>query len=152
MGVCLAEDEYTRARYLSHPRWEATLSDGTVALMDDDRPGEAESSAWMRLKAHCEANNLAVTRLVIRFRSHAEAPLPDNAPGYFFRRNLIGWIDGVTHSHFLLGYLGEDGIVHIQRWKVPELILRDQEQRDPADERSVGPSLIFSTMNNAMMA
>jgi hypothetical protein len=144
MGVCLAEDDYTRSRYYTHPRWVALLSDGTTALADDDRPGEAEASAWQRLRAHCLGRGVWVVGLSLQFRSHVERPVPDGARGYFLRTNLIGWLaDNVTRGYYLVGHLTDAGVA-VQRWCVPELLPGDTEVRDPADERLVGPSLIPS--------
>jgi hypothetical protein len=142
VGFRLTEDDEGRARYYTHARWEAVLSDGTTAV-GDDGPGEAAPSAWMRLRDHCAAAGVFVVELRVRFRSHGERPVPAGAAGYFFRTCLVGWLDGVTQGYFLVGHqAAPGGPVRVQKWSVPELLPYGAEDRDPADEKGVGPSLI----------
>lgn len=111
--------------------WIADLDNGEQILQDDERPGIEERSAWKRLREYCRRNNRKITKFWIRFRSHIETPVPDNAHGYYFRHGSVGmvglqgnWRDGTTEalSFFLMGYVSrEDGQLHVQFWKVPEL-------------------------------
>lgn len=132
--VCLAEDDFT-AELQSDRRqalWQARLSDGTVATMDDGRPGASPHSAWVRLGEHCRASGLAVESLWLKFRSNAARRIvPDGADGYFFCKSALGMLNSKdTFSFFLVGYLRDSKLV-VQRWQVPELILVDVEERDP---------------------
>ena len=62
-----------------------------------------------------------------QFRSHREH-LPSNADGYFFCKSAIGsW--NMTWEYFLGGVVQND-IVHVTRWKVPELVVEAEEERD----------------------
>jgi hypothetical protein len=142
MNVCLAEDDYTRSRFFTHPRWKATLSDGSAVIADDDRPELAEPSAWLRLGEYLRANGLGVVDLEISFRSHVEKPVPAGAAGYFFRTGLVGWFGGASEGFFLVGHLNEQGMVVAQRWSTPALLHQETEERDPADAEKVGPSLL----------
>jgi hypothetical protein len=133
MSVCLTEDDFTRAQAdAGLARWEALLSDGMTVLQDDGRPG-VERSAWLRLKAHVHTHNLNIDRLSLRFRGRVENMLPDYAQGYYFSHNPIAvWGLENTLYFYLVGFL-TDGLVRLERWKVPELILTGREDRPAQD-------------------
>lgn len=122
--------------------WRAELSDGTVATMDDGRPGCEPRSAWLRLAAHCEDRGLSVVKLWLEFRSNAARDiLPERADGYFFSKCVLGMFNAAdTLSFYLVGSLHQGKLV-VQRWKVPELLLLDVEERDAGYS---GPCLIRS--------
>lgn len=143
MGVCLAEDDFARSGYLTDARWIANLSDGTTCYQDDGRPGEAEPSAWARLREHCRDKGVWVVGLSIQFRSNVVAAAPSGAFSYFFRKNVVGWLNGRTDHNYLTGHQdAPGGPVTVVRWATPALVPRDVETRDPADPLGVGDSLI----------
>jgi hypothetical protein len=140
--VCLAEDDFTQEQSLRHRQaeWRAQLSDGTVVIMDDNRPGVQPASAWLRLARHVQEHNLAICRLWLQFRTHVEQDiLPANAEGYYFCKSALGFLTLKDTLHFfLVGYL-TNGKIMVQKWCVPELLLLSVETRDP---ELAGPCLI----------
>lgn len=128
------EDDFTR--FLEDDRrtalWRARLSDGRVIVQDDGRPGMEPASAWLRLKSHLqEHSGLSLLSLWIQFRSHHKKNiLPENASGYFFCKSEIGfWGSGSSQSFYLLGAL-QNGVLTVQKWSVPELILVETKVRE----------------------
>lgn len=136
------EDDFTRQQWLYLPRWIARLSNGETIIQDDYRPGVEPHSAWLRLMGYAHTQKINVVELYIQFRSHIEKPLPVNAAGYYFSKSMIGYPGAKTGMHFyLIGYL-QDGLVHIQSWKVPELTQIEAFTREP----TAGPNLIVNQM------
>ena len=125
--VCRVADGYVLDRW----HWEVRLNNGEVVYQDDYRPG-LEPMAWRRLKAYCQSRRLFITRLILRFRSHVETPLPDNQMGYLFMHSSLGIAgitprsrDGITGTlgFCLVGYIDRaDGKLRVHCWKVPELL------------------------------
>lgn len=135
-------DEWLEEKHLSQAHWRVRLSNGEVVLQDDERPGVQPASAWQRLAEYVSSQRLTIEALWLVFRSNVVRPLPEHAGGYFFRNSSFGsMVGGQTASFFLIGYL-HDGILRVQKWKVPELLIAEQEFRDPDDHRLVGQSLI----------
>lgn len=120
--------------------WVALLADGRQVFMDDTRPGEEPSSAWLRLRASGEK----VVGLHLRFRSNAVHPLPVGAEGYFFSKS-VARTDGLPHTlaFYIIGVLTNHKVM-LQRYKVPELTLVDSFDRDEVD---CGLSLIRSEVS-----
>jgi len=119
----MAEDDFVRE--LQDDRatavWVARLFSGSEVYMDDGRPGETPSSAWLRLKARVEKDRDPVVSLRLKFRSRWESPLPDNAAGYYFAHCVEKADGSPQNSYFIVGFLvGE--CVRLQKWAVPELI------------------------------
>lgn len=139
-----AENDTTRGRYLTHARWEAVLSDGRLAVQQDEGDGtEGEASSWLQLKSFCEAEGLSVAALRLRFRSHVVQVGPQNAQAYFFRPGVVGFMAGPTTKVLYAGYLDEaSGLVRVTTLLAPALEVLVTDERDPADPVAVGPSLI----------
>ncbi len=136
------EDEFTREKWLSEVRWTVTLSDGTRVIQDDNRPGAVPPSAWLRLRQYTQEKSLHIVGMSLAFRDEPPVHMPDNASGYFFRKSVGSFLDSdLTYGFFLTGVLTDKEVV-VQRWKVPELILVEEEVRDPENEDTVGNSLI----------
>ena len=131
----MSGDEYTAS--LEDERgqalWRAELADGSVVVMDDGRPGLEPRSAWLRLRARVLAGGPRVRRLWAGFRSNQHRGiLPADADGYFFAKAVLGSPDEPeTLSFFLLGALA-GGVLTVQKWQVPEMVLVSVEERDPA--------------------
>lgn len=135
--VCTVDDEYVRDRV----RWVAVLSNGETVYEDDDRPGLDEPSAWKRLKAYCQDQNVCIVQLWLQFRSNRVHVEPDNADGYFLVKSAFGvWGDAQTFHAYILGSL-VDGKIETVKWKVPELVALEKQER-VVDYNS--PSLILS--------
>lgn len=117
------------------PIWIASLSDGTVAHQDDDRPGYYHNS-WVRLRNHCYENNLTITNVTLKFRSHVEK-VGSSEEGYFFIRAILGsLVKNVKKPPVFFYKVGliKDGEIKIQKWRVPELLLVDRETREVNEE------------------
>lgn len=128
------EDDYTRS--LEEDRgtalWRARLSDGSVAVQDDGRPGTGGVPAWVRLAAHLGRAGLSLTALWLQFRGHhARHLVPDGAEGYYFSRSVLSRLGGGGTAHFyLLGHL-EGDTIRVRRVGVPDLIPVDSFEREP---------------------
>lgn len=124
--VCKAEDDFVFER----PRWLAHLSNGERVIQDDGRPGIDPPQAWIRLGNYCRQNKVHIVNLTLQFRSHHEAPLPANAPAYFFANKITAVQGGTQFMSLAIGYLVPDSQqVIVQDWIVPELICIGQEAR-----------------------
>ena len=128
--------------------WICKLDNGLTVYQDDDRPG-LEPSAWIRLGNYCRLNKVNIIEMIIKFRSHEEL-VGREADGHFFRRAILGGLGlnrkeiPVSRHYFITGVL-KDGKVYTTKWQVPELMLIEEDVRDPDDENLVGVSLIRNT-------
>lgn len=113
----------------NNPMWLAKLSNGSVVYQDDDRPGEIEPSAWIRLQEYLIENNLTIIGLGLRFKTN-QFWLPENKDGYFFCKVAGADWCGPTINYYNIGFL-EDGVVHTTQYKVPELTYFNEGTRSP---------------------
>lgn len=119
----------------SKPRWEATLSDGTVIYRNDE---ELRGSTWVAMRNYLLDNpHLKIVSFTFGFRDNLRS-LPSNAKGYYFRNSIIGSLSG-SKSSFLVGFL-EDGVCKVEKWELPEMTFLNSEER-PLEE--AGESLIL---------
>jgi hypothetical protein len=134
MNVCFDTDDFVRECELDKGMalWRAELSDGSVVIQDDGRPGVAPQSAWLRLADYLFATKLRITKLWLGFRDNQQRDiLTANAEGYFFCKSAIGMWGSEETLHFaMLGVL-HSGKLRVQRWAVPELTLLEVLERDP---------------------
>jgi hypothetical protein len=139
---CLAEDDFVLSLQDERrtPVWEVRLSDGTTAYLDDGRPGADPPQGWLRLRAHVLSRGLRATSARLRFRSHSTQPLAlAGADGLYFRKRAVAILGQEDNLYYyLLGSL-KDGLVNVQCWQVPELILFHEFVRPASDD---DPSLI----------
>lgn len=110
-----------------------TLSDGSTVYEDDLRPGYKDP-AWIRLGNYCRKRNLHIVGMKIKFRSNV-VELPSNKDGYYFTKSALGSffynvkrLNTKTRHHYLIGYY-ENGLIHVEKYKVPELLLVEKEIR-----------------------
>lgn len=110
--------------------WVVKLSNGLVVYGDDGRPG-LHPNSWIRLKKFVFHENLHITELNLRFRSHMELACPRNAAGYYFGHSAA-YYNGANISCCLCGYFNHiaDTTLHISKWQVPELIFLKEERRE----------------------
>lgn len=143
--ICLKDDDFTQSKFLNESRWEAYLSDGTIALQDDDREG-IEDSAWIRLKQYLKDTNLKINNLSLRFRDNVIYPVPPNSAGYMLRRGVLSTLHQQdTRKLIIVGHLDlVENKILAQTWFSPELIRFSSEWRDINSEREVGESLILN--------
>jgi hypothetical protein len=131
VSVCKTEDDFLEDKSL----WFVDLTNGERIWMDDGRPGIHPRSAWLRLATYLKETNTSIVRMCIKFRSHLESPLPENAPGYFFSHKVLAfWGEDVTIPSFLIGFFDGETI-HVQEWQVPELMQINLESRKPHELR-----------------
>jgi hypothetical protein len=124
--VCKAEDDFIDDK----PRWFADLSNGERIWMDDNRPGVDPPQAWIRLGLYLQETQAKIVRLYLQFRSHLEAPLPDNAPAYYFAKGALAFYgNNATISMFAVGYY-DGNKLQVQVWRLPELIQEWIEERE----------------------
>lgn len=118
---------------LTNAVWVATLTTGEVVVQDDGRPGRFPPSAWLRLQQRCKSGGVGVRRLTLRFRDREEPAAPDGAQAYFFSKAVAAGLGQEGQQLFYLAGWLSDGLVQVQRWAVPELILLGQETRPHHD-------------------
>lgn len=116
--------------------WICGLSNGMTVYQDDDRPDHYRDS-WSRLRVYCRNNNVYVTSMKFKFRSHTEeiGSISDrpNISGFFFiKAALFGINMKKTERRYVGGYV-EDGILKTKKFIVPELVLIEEEERLPKD-------------------
>jgi hypothetical protein len=141
--LCTVEDDFTNQKRLSEARWLVQLSDDRVVIQDDYRPGVNPPQTWLRLAAHLEKNpGLTIRRMWLQFRSNnIKNILTEDADAYFFANSVLGIFSAKkTLSFMLVGCLHNNKLM-VQRWKVPELLFMDIEERDPAQ---AGECLIWN--------
>ena len=126
--ICKQPDDYTSDYEMWNTVWHVFLNNGEEIWDDDKRPGLIDPS-WVRLKRYCDENNLYITKMYLKFRSHYEHLNP-NESGYFLVRKLKGHFGSDRNSHyFITGYLKDDGSVESTEWKCPELIPESYRNR-----------------------
>lgn len=117
--------EISEEEYLNKTLWRARLSNGEIAIQNDDN-----CSSWLMLKDYVKQNNLKIEKVFVAFRDHSIHDfMPANAEGYFFVRSVLGILDcPVTFHYYVFGYL-KGKYVHCVKYKIPELIQVEQDVR-----------------------
>ena len=132
MNIFLSKefDSYINVYADNNPLWIATLSNGEVVYQDDGRPNVKPASAWARLKKYCEVNDVHITNIKIRNRTHIE-DLGSDCDGYFFCKSAGALLFGdMTQHAFIFGTLNGEKL-SVRKWRLPELIPEATEERDP---------------------
>jgi hypothetical protein len=107
--------------------WVACLNNGETIYQDDMVPGN--TSAWVRMGEYCKENELYLVDLELQFRQFVKKQ-PSNAEGYFFCKSLLSAMFSLSVlNYYSVGYV-EDGVIYSQKWKVPELVLEMEHERD----------------------
>ena len=120
MTVSKTIDEYVNQYGDKNPIWVVTLSNDETIYQDDDRPGVEPGSAWIRLKSYCEENDLHITSMKIKNRSHV-VEVDSDCDGYFFCKGAGGFMFGdATYLSFSIGTL-QGGELKVRRWSLPEI-------------------------------
>jgi len=123
-------DSYINVYADNNPLWIATLSNGETIYQDDGRPNVKPSSAWTRLKRYCETNDVHITNMKVRNRSHIE-DIGSDYDGYFFCKGAGALLFGDMTLHtFIIGILTGEKL-SVRKWRLPELISEGVEERDP---------------------
>lgn len=113
---------------------------GGLFVVADGTPDD-----WVRLSSLITPER-HMTSLEVRFRSSCMKAVPELARGYFFRPAVAACLSGNSKSYnlFVVGYCGEDGIVHTKSVIVPEMVVVNEDTREQSDKESVGTSLIIN--------
>jgi hypothetical protein len=133
MGLCFIPDDFIAEKV----QWIATLSDGTSVYQDDNRPGEKQPIAWLRLASYIkdkqkELGEFGIEKLQIKFWNHIEEAAPSNALAYY-------WINGVeafsgatrTYYQYVVGsVVANSEKLQIIKWLVPEILPLEYEERN----------------------
>ena len=137
-------DFYVNVYGDNNPMWIAELSNGETVYQDDDRPGVDPPSAWKRLKIYCGANNIHITKMSVKNRSHIEN-VGSGDDGYFFCKSAGAFMFGDETIHsFVVGRLN-DGKLLTRKWKMPEVT------PEPIEERNIDESLEFLITKKGML-
>ena len=132
MSIFLSKefDTYINVYADNNPLWIATLSNGETIYQDDGRPNVEPASAWIRLKRYCKINDVYITNMKIRNRSHVQ-DIGSDYDGYFFCKGAGGLLFGDMTLHtFIIGTLAGEKL-SVKKWRLPELISEESEERDP---------------------
>ena len=138
MGVCLQEDEFIKGKV----RWIAELDNGDKVYQDDDREGEKEAKAWIRLGYYIKENNRKITAVYLQFWDHIEK-VAEESDGYYFIRCAGAFNgDSRTYEHYIIGtYNKETTDITTTRWLIPEILPTEKGVRRTALD---DPSLIIN--------
>ena len=109
--------------------WQVLLNTGKMVYEDDNRPGYYHS-AWERLCLHCKETGEYPTDMWVKFRSHVEHVASNKDGFYFFKAILNAPSWKKQEDYYIAGYL-ENGIIKCKKWKVPEIIVYEEFERDP---------------------
>lgn len=151
--VCFNYDDFLQDK--DESVWVAKLSDGSTVYQDDKRPG-LHPISWFRLMAYCYENNLNITDMFVKFRSHIEHSCSPK-DGVFFIRSLLGSIsfEGKTHQYYIIGSVNGREI-HCKHWKLPELLCEEEDDRsldsDAACKFNWEEKIIWNRNENQMLA
>lgn len=128
--ICTEYDEYIHQYYESLPRWEAYLFNGLRVYQDDGRPG-TNKSAWERLRDYCLQEQVGIKEMKIAFRDNSIS-LPSNKSAYYFRNRLECMLKSEKQfKFFIVGYKDKmNSKINCKVYSVPDLILRETEERD----------------------
>tara|TARA_R110002110_G_scaffold364406_1_gene574226 strand:+ start:1035 stop:1517 length:483 start_codon:yes stop_codon:yes gene_type:complete len=132
MNIFLSKDfdSYINTYADNNPLWIVTLSNDETIYQDDGRPNIKPASAWVRLKKYCEINDLHITNMKLRNRSNIE-DVGSDCDGYFFCKGAGALMFGDLTLHtFIVGTLTGEKL-SVKRWRLPELISEETEERDP---------------------
>lgn len=135
MQVCTALDKWMEDTWVHSTRWIVELSNGETVWQDDGRPG-MEESAWVRLKNYCEANDLKIKNLKLKFRNNMPDVVYEGGDFFFsklLRASFISSKGTAKNDHFYLIGVTEGDKVHIDKWLVPALVVEESFERDRVD-------------------
>ena len=137
MSVCTEWDTYMNDFRLKTAVWFAELSNGEKIFQDDDRPGEHPPSAWVRLVAHCQTNNLHVKRFYLSTGDGLIHPFEDDEglEGAYFSKGISGdmFSAETTHSYIFGNVRGNE--LRIKKYSIPDCqFITDSEIRQLTED------------------
>lgn len=118
--------------------WCANLNND-ITVYRNDKDNEPDS--WLQLKEYIQSNDdVYIKSLYFRFRDNY-VTIKDNASAFFFTKSISMWYGSNNHQeYFMGGYLTNDNKIHIKKFILPELILKEEEYRhfdDPTIQRGL---------------
>jgi hypothetical protein len=148
MGLCKFPDSFINEKVY----WAAHLTNGETIYQDDDRPGEEEPKAWLRLHEYVHKNSFAISYITVHFYDHVEQVTPENCDLYYFVQSAVSilyqdkYSPRRTYCYYIFGHSCDlnrplDGDIEIQtsKWIVPEIIEVERGKRivDFSDEKLI---------------
>ena len=128
-SICTEPDVYLGQCCDKNAIWSVVLSDGTTVFQDDYRPEVYPESAWVRLKQYCKETGLYIKSMKVAFRSH-EVDVGEEEDGVYFCKGASAFMtSNITNELYIVGTLN-DGVLRVEKWKVPELIKEGTELRN----------------------
>lgn len=130
MSICKEKDDFIDSKEMWEAHWRVDLNNGEQVYDDDGRRNEKDQpmiSSWLRLKEYCDEHKLWITSMYLRFRSHYEHITP-NADGYFMKKGGLASPGMPTHHYLIVGVV-EQHIINVNKWKIPELIVEEEDTR-----------------------
>lgn len=131
--VTTTESEYVASRREGHTRWLVELNDGTLCYQDDGRPDCPEISGWIRLRQYCLNEGKWIKAMYLQFRTETVA-LPPNKDGYYFCNSVLSWLNSDKTFHYFVAGYEQDGKVYAKKYKIPELLLEEEDVRTVSDD------------------
>ena len=131
-SVAKSIDRYVNIYADSNPIWIVTLSNDETVYQDDGRPDTLPHSAWERLGKYCEENEVYITGMRIKNRSHVEV-VGTGGDGYYFCKGAGKFLFGDTTNHSFIAGVLENNTLRVRRWNLPEVVPDAYEERDPIE-------------------
>lgn len=108
--------------------WIVELSNGQRFVQYD-----VEERSWDTLRDYCYNNNVYITDMWVRFRSHWEyVGNGRECDGFFFVNGIQQYIGMPPSNYLVVGYVKNNKVYSV-RYKVPELIKDDHQIRNIND-------------------
>ena len=130
-------DSYVNVYADSNPIWIAKLSNGETIYQDDGRPDVYPESAWLRLKAYCEDNDLSIDSINVKNRS-IQKQIDSNSEFYTFCKGVgaLMFGGGESNHSFLFGCV-KNGVYRVTKVNLPEMIIDRPERRNIEDYKNL---------------
>lgn len=124
-GLCTEECDFLEDKTI----WVVSLSNGIIAYQDDNRSGK-DPVAWRRLSNYCKSENVDISGMYLKFRSHVIQMLDgDDVEGYYFCYGAHKEFDEtITRSHYVSG-ICQNGKLKYEWYTTPELIKTKTKKR-----------------------
>jgi hypothetical protein len=110
------------------PGWQVELNTGQMVYEDDGRP-DYVPSAWERLAYHCSQTEDFIVNMWIRFRDHVECVGSDKE-GFFLYKEVRAAPNWDKEVFLYIAGFYEDGVIKCKKWKLPEIIVDEEEERE----------------------
>ena len=125
-GLCIEDCSFLEDKTI----WVASLSNGIFVYQDDNRSGK-EPVAWKRLADYCNSENVDISGMYIKFRSHViQMPDGEDVEGYYFCYGAHKEFDEtMTRYHYVCGICQNQKLKY-DWYTTPELIRTKSKKRN----------------------